>query len=508
VLPVNGPGGCLKIILVESGSLDALFEELVKQVGNRRIPPGTLIMAFSASHLANVGICQYTRDLVSMSGKIATKYGAETVFQPLPPLLLGGTDSKPLIRSILELIAWSNSYFEGDNYLEKSQLMAKCIILEMGVGEQQIPAVMRYALPVKNSAKDTRVWASGGEESQAMPDKVKALTLNMENEYAKGVVAEIRARMGIDLEDDPIVERTMGSQIRPKRKVDVLLVGSTYASTLAPALRARGKTVDVMESPFWTISRSSVQDLAGQVRAVIAREEPELVIFQLIDNSSFYIRGEDGGRQLPRRTAEYHHLEGELFVCSREIQYEHLRTLRPLFDAVGKTNSLWLSPLPRYIVAGCCSNPRHAPNRMEPYFQDDMAAQLETFKRSIKDHIHSLQHRNIKVVDPNLDIRGMDPVNIWGDDPIKPQEEAAKKIVNGILLMAAKFNDRPSDQQQQRQSSEQRGRGRGAPRARGRGRGNRSEDYENRGGRTHDPAYANGGPGQRGGHMDYRARPY
>jgi hypothetical protein len=272
-------------------------------------------------------------------------------------------------------------------------------------------------------------------------------------------------------------------------------------------LRAKGKTVDVMESPFWTISRNSVQELAGQVKAVIAREEPELVIFQLIDNSSFYIRGEDGGRQLPRRTAEDHHLEGELFVCSRETQYEHLRTLRPLFDAVGKTNSLWLAPLPRYIVSGCCSNPRHAPNRMDPYFHDDMTAQLETFKRSIKDHIHSLQRKNIKVVDPNLDIRGMDPVDIWGEDPIKPQEEAAKKIVNGILLMASKFNDRPPEQQQQRQSSEQRGRGRGAPRARGRGRGSRT-DYENRGGRTHDPAYAHGGRGQRGGHMDYRARPY
>jgi hypothetical protein len=136
VLPVSGLGGCLKILLVESGSLDALYEELVKQVGNRRIPPGTLIMAFSASHLANIGICQYTRDLVSIASKIAAKYGSETIFQPLPPLLLGGTDSKPLIRSILELIAWSNSYYEGDNYLEKSQLMAKCIILEMGVGEQ------------------------------------------------------------------------------------------------------------------------------------------------------------------------------------------------------------------------------------------------------------------------------------------------------------------------------------------------------------------------------------
>jgi hypothetical protein len=239
-----------------------------------------------------------------------------------------------------------------------------------------------------------------------------------------------------------------------------------------------------------------------EVKAVISKEDPDLVIFQLINNSSFYVRGEDGSRQLPRRTEDDHHLEVELFVCARETQFEHLRTLRPLFEAVGKKNSLWLSPMPRYVVAGCCTNPRHAPNRADPYFQDDMSTQLDTFKRSIKDHIHNLQRRNIKVVDPNLDIRGMDPADIWGDDPIHPREEAAKKIVNGILLMASKFNERPPEQ---RQSSGQRGRGRGTPRARGRGS---MTEYDSRGGRMHDPAYAYGGRGQRGGHMDYRARPY
>jgi hypothetical protein len=47
-----------------------------------------------------------------------------------------------------------------------------------------------------------------------------------------------------------------------------------------------------------------------------------------------------------------------------------------------------------------------------------MSAQLESFKRNIKDHIYNLNKKNIKVVDPNLDIRGMDPVDIWGSDPI------------------------------------------------------------------------------------------
>jgi hypothetical protein len=92
VWPVAGHEGCLKIILVENGSLDSLFEELSKQVGNRRVPPGSAIMAFSAAHLGNVGLEQYTRDLISFEEKLTGEFVRETVFQPLPPTLLGDTD--------------------------------------------------------------------------------------------------------------------------------------------------------------------------------------------------------------------------------------------------------------------------------------------------------------------------------------------------------------------------------------------------------------------------------
>jgi hypothetical protein len=72
---VAGSEGCLKTILVENGSMDSLYEELIKQVGNRRVPPGSAVMAFSAAHLANVGLEQYTRDLIAFEEKLSAKFG-------------------------------------------------------------------------------------------------------------------------------------------------------------------------------------------------------------------------------------------------------------------------------------------------------------------------------------------------------------------------------------------------------------------------------------------------
>jgi hypothetical protein len=281
------------------------------------------------------------------------------------------------------------------------------------------------------------------------------------------------------------------------------------------------------------------------VKAVIESEDPEIIVMQLFDTSSFYVKKGDGSRHLPTPGPDgVIHLEGEVVVCPRDMQFEHLRALKPLFDVVGKKRCVWVAPTPRYVVSGCCQDARHAPNRMDSYFLDDMGAQLDTFKRNIKDHIHGLNKKNHKMADPSLDLRGMSPVEIWGTDPVNPTEEAMSKIADGILLMASRLQIK---QQENQQSAVPRGGGssrppRGTLRGRGNGGGGYSggysgsgggyrgggggggygggrggqsrhhyerQDYDNQSrGRWHDPSNANGVRGQRGGHRDYRARPY
>jgi hypothetical protein len=346
----------------------------------------------------------------------------------------------------------------------------------------------------------------------------------MENKYVTGLVEEIREKMALDLDPQPIVDRSLGEQARPKRKVDILVVGSANAPRLATALRTKGKTCDVLTSKTWTISRAAAEHVAGQVKAVIQTEDPDIIVMQLIDTSSFYVKKEDGSRYLPTPGPDgILHLEGDVVVCPRDTQFEHLRALKPLFDVVGRKRCLWVAPTPRYVVSGCCEDPCHAPNRRDTYFLDDMGAQLDTFKRNLKDHIHGLNKKNIKVADPNLDLRGMSPSEIWGTDPVNPTEAAMSKIADGILLMASKLLNR---QQENQQSAVPRGGGtsrppRGAQRGGGYGGGFRGgrggqirqhyerQDYDNQSrGRWHDPSNANGVRGQRGGHRDYRARPY
>jgi hypothetical protein len=64
--------------------------EFLRLLGNRRVPKGSIIMIYSASHLADVGVAAYAEHLVEASEQLNEKLGKETLVAPLPPVLLGG----------------------------------------------------------------------------------------------------------------------------------------------------------------------------------------------------------------------------------------------------------------------------------------------------------------------------------------------------------------------------------------------------------------------------------
>jgi hypothetical protein len=103
ILPSQSNENCIKILLIENGSLEDLVKEFIRKIGNRRVPPGTTILLFSASHLGTVGTVAYAEDYLEAERSLKEKFGAQTRVGPLPPILLAGCDNPMLIRSIYEV---------------------------------------------------------------------------------------------------------------------------------------------------------------------------------------------------------------------------------------------------------------------------------------------------------------------------------------------------------------------------------------------------------------------
>jgi hypothetical protein len=210
LLPAAGEAQCLRILLIENGSLEALASEFLLLLGNRRVPKGSNILIFSGSHLANVGLETYVADLLKASNKIQAATGKETIVQPLPPIFLGGTTNAELIRSTFELMEWSKEYYGLDDcYLDDGHVTASAILSSQQEGEPRVVDLRRYSLPANKNSSSMRVWASGGEERKALPCSVKALTPTAEKEYLDSLIGELRARQALQLDLEPTLDRVI-----------------------------------------------------------------------------------------------------------------------------------------------------------------------------------------------------------------------------------------------------------------------------------------------------------
>jgi hypothetical protein len=128
-------------------------------------------------------------------------------------------------------------------------------------------------------------------------------------------------------------------------------------------------------------------------------------------------------------------MEGEVKVCSRDVQLEHFDAIKPLLDIFERRRVLIITPMLRYIVAGCCNEEEHCSNRRTHGYKANMQQGLEDIRFNLKDYLFHKGKRQVRVLDPNVDIRGMTDSEVWDNHPIHPRPEVYKKIAEAVLKM-------------------------------------------------------------------------
>jgi hypothetical protein len=125
--------------MIEHGSLRELADELIKLIGNRRVPMRSTVLMFSATFMAETGLVSYTEEFLAVAMVLREKIGKSTVVLPLPPIVLGGSQHRPTIRSIFELMAWTDDYFRNENfYLDASTQVPREILQEQAVESSDV----------------------------------------------------------------------------------------------------------------------------------------------------------------------------------------------------------------------------------------------------------------------------------------------------------------------------------------------------------------------------------
>jgi hypothetical protein len=159
------------------------------------------------------------------------------------------------------------------------------------------------------------------------------------------------------------------------------------------------------------------------------------------DNSVFNALQEDG-TSIPERNqnGKYrYHVDGDLVVADKRSQEKLLKMCKPLFTTAAGRKLVVVSPLPRYVTAPCCQDEDHMPNRKRRGFLEETLAELEVFKKGLKDVLFSSNLRNARVMDPWIGLRHLSNEDIWGRDPVHPKDRWYDTIAEGVLITETKI---------------------------------------------------------------------
>jgi hypothetical protein len=290
VLPAHGPAMCLKIIRREFGSLNQLAAELMDLARGRLIEKESLVLIFSGTHLARVGTVAYTEDLTAAVAAIKSVLGQEIKVAPLPPIFLGGCDSKVVIRSCAEMSVWADSVFsEEDGFMQNSFRLAAQMLEAVDEGEAQLDYNIRMRLPASTvPAGGKKTWEMGGFK---LLTKLKPASVEQENKVVLSLIHEIRQKLAINIDPALAFNRKVPTEDevgRPGGRKIYLAVGGSNAERLAEAMGRKGDLVDVVVIPGWRATNVGIKILEGRMLEAIARRKPDVLILECLDDNIYF----------------------------------------------------------------------------------------------------------------------------------------------------------------------------------------------------------------------------
>ena len=440
----RGDGGCLKVFRSESASLLDIVGGFLAVVGGWRLRPGSLILLSSASHLAHCGVEAYVNDFVLAAKTLQLKTGAE--IGPAPILLMGGTNDKLLIRSLVDLATWQKRFYSNDRSFVADSISATIVALaEMGLGGRQPAYDCRYGLPssISNTATK-RYWISSG--LSALPERIGPLTEALERTIITKMINFLNESHAFNLDPAPILDKQVAAPGTKSTDSVFVCVGNSHAKRTGLALRRAGQAVKEVLFPAWRPSAANIETMCSELAKELDKlpaEESTVVVLQVMDSFLYLARSEDGCVSPATKLQDgKFHVLGESILAEKEQQHRIFKLLVPLITLAKKHTVVIVPPLPRYLDRGCCSEPAHVSNLLQHDYKSKLEDQVYCCKNNLKDFSFTSGLRNCRVVAawPAIKKRA----GIWLDDPVHPAEVAYDDLAKVIMACLPKTADKRS----------------------------------------------------------------
>ena len=435
-LPVwRGGGECLRIVRVEDASLRELTLALADLVGKRSLVSGTVVCMGSITHLATVGTGQYCTDWVKSRWWLKERLGGNVLVVPLPAISSNGIVGRSLIRSIVEVSHWfmSSSCTEALILKDVNKTLIDTFLVE-GVGDSWADERQCIRLPVSLDSPAFTSLVSEGWGNR--PDEVPPLSLAAEETLIAPLLCKLNEAFSLNLCLSPSMDRDMetimASMTSARSDMNFAVVGGSHAGRLAVAIGEQGCAMDRITSGGWKITSENVATVLRKLDELAAK--PDIIVLQVLDNSSYFCLGEDGTLSHPTKLGDNkHHVLGQLKVANKDQVKALMKLVTPLLKYKPEIEKVLVSCLPRYTSISCCENAAHNVGFREPGFAATIRSDLTAMKRQMRAFLFTERISNVSLLDPNLVLKGPDAAAYVDAVHLAEEcyEELAERIVQG-----------------------------------------------------------------------------
>jgi len=170
----------------------------------------------------------------------------------------------------------------------------------------------------------------------------------------------------------------------------VVMVGGSHSSRLTDELEETCLEVMDISVRGWRLTDASVKEKAKDLADIVSTmdESRTTIVYQLLDNMSYYIKKPDCNRNLPGKgTDGKYHVDGKLEIANREEVKHLVSTSIPLLRAGGKCRKVILTPSGRYRYTPCCNVRGHCSNMKDFNYGRWMEDKLAEMRGIVRDYV-------------------------------------------------------------------------------------------------------------------------
>jgi hypothetical protein len=396
----------------------------------------------SMSHLAKNGLNFYAPILVETMTRMAGKVGPGVNVIPFVPVPIGGIGSETLARDMMDLDSWivSTGAGQATGLPDTRDAFWRIVLADGGEGRRVYTSSAPLSLPAGIRNPRIRPFMSGAFVG-TVPAEIPPLKQEDETKIVRTLLNELNEKFGVNLDCQPSFERNVPPPFTVHSAGRTVFIGASNMGKIAKAAAENGHMVVDLTSGGWTPKTGKIEKVSETLEKLDLTGSDTVVIDPM--SNSAYLGTDEDGLPIPAEKSDEdgrYHLLGDLQLAPPSAFKNCFKNMERMLVFAGGAKVVFIVPLPRYVISGCCNNSEHVTNRLS----GELAAEFAGAEKCLVEAATMGERTGVARIinllsffgsgeSPPQDLTIVDGTSIWAGDGVHLTTNASRVAARKLM---------------------------------------------------------------------------